>query len=280
MAGVYIKPRDLEALERLWRELAEFPASQGETALAHCLERLTRIVGACNASWLAATRDPDAGPQHPLQGWWPRDIVVLHEPEEYARRNQDTLEQFEADAVDPQSAAMVAQTGRTRTLLRAAVVDDAAWERTRLYQHILRPIGITDRLVGSYPVTPTAESYFALDRGSQDRPFDERESTLLRLFLSGCPHFHDEQLRGRGLLGASGRLSPREQSVLKLLLTDLSERGIAEALGLTFNTTHQYVVSVYHKLGVHSRAELTAWWLRHRLPTAGHSDERGPGPLE
>lgn len=259
-----IRPRDLDAVSTLWRELAEFPASRPGEALDHCMERLAGIIGACNVSWMAAVREPDADPDDPMRGWGAGDIVVLHDTDAYVRRHQATLDQFETEVVDPQSAAMVARAGTVRALLRAALVDDAAWERSWLYQEVLRPLGVEDRLVGSFPVSPTAESYFGLDRGPDDPPFDERAGDVLRLFLAGCPLFHEEQLRVRGVLDASPRLSPRETSVLKLLLTGLSERGMAEALGLSYHTTHQYVISVYRKFDVNSRSELTARWLRQR----------------
>lgn len=261
---MYIHQGDFEAVSRLWRELSEFPAAQCDEALVHCLKRLTHIVGACNASWMGAIRAFDADRQDPMQGWRPGDILVLHDAEEHARRNEAVVKQFETEVIDPQSAAMIERAGETRALLRAALVDDATWKRSWLYQDILRPLRIGDRLVGSYPVSPTMESYFALDRGGHDAAFDERARNVLLLFISGCPGFHEEQLRARGLLGARRRLSPRERSVLKLLLTDLSEKEIADTLGLTFNTTHQYVVAVCRKFGARGRAALASQWLRYR----------------
>lgn len=265
-------PRDLDAVSEMWRELAEFPASRSGEALGRCMELLTHVVGACNVSWMAATRDPGAGPDDPMQGWSAADIVVLHDADAFLRRHEATLKHFRTEIVDPQSAAMVSRAGTTRAVLRAALVDDATWERSWLYQEVLRPLGIADRLVGSFPVGPTAESYFALDRALGDPPFDDRARNVLRLFLAGGPHFHHEQLRVRGVLDGTQHLSPREREVLKLLLTGLSERGMADALGLSYHTIHQYVISVYRKFGVHSRPELTALWLRSSPPSRPPTD--------
>lgn len=263
---MHIRPRDFDAIARLWRELSEFPAAQCDQALVHCLDRLQRIVGASNASWVAATRSAHVHPQDPMRGWWPSDVFVLHDAEANARQNDAVMEQLEHQVIDPQSAAMIARAGEQRAQLRRTLVDDATWERSWLYQDILRPLGLGDRLVASYPVSPTAESYFALDRARSDRPFDDRARDLLLLFLAGCPAFHREQLRVRGFLDASRRLSPRERNVLKLLLTDRSEPEIADTLGLAFTTTHQYVMAVYRKFGVQGRAALAARWLRDRPP--------------
>lgn len=259
--------RDVDAVCDLWSDLSEFPASRPGRALEHGMERLAHIVGACNVSWMAATRDPEARPEDPMQGWSGADIVVLHDGDEFLGRQEAILKHYRTEVVDPQSAAMIRRTGTTRAVLRAALVDDTTWEGSWLYREVLQPLRIEDRLVGSFPVSPTAESYFALDRASGDSPFDERARDVLRLFLAGCPHFHVEQLRVRGLLDGTKCLSPRERSVLKLLLTEMTEREMADALSLSYHTIHEYVISVYRKFGVHSRAELTARWLRSRSPT-------------
>ena len=52
------------------------------------------------------------------------------------------------------------------------------------------------------------------------------------------------------------RLSPRERDTLELLMEGLPEKLVADRLGVTPHTTHEYVKSIYRKLGVHSRSEL------------------------
>ena len=76
-----------------------------------------------------------------------------------------------------------------------------------------------------------------------DPPFRARERNLLQL--------------------KSGTLSPRERQVLRLLLTDLSEKEIAYQLGLGWRTTHGYTVSILRKFDVKGRIGLMALWLRH-----------------
>lgn len=61
----------------------------------------------------------------------------------------------------------------------------------------------------------------------------------------------------RSALGAV-ELTPREQTVLALLATELSEREIGSQLYLSFNTVHTHVRSIYRKLGVTTRAEAVA----------------------
>ena len=53
-------------------------------------------------------------------------------------------------------------------------------------------------------------------------------------------------------------LSDRELTVLQHLADGLTEREIAGALYLSFNTVHSHVKSIYRKLGVSSRADAIA----------------------
>jgi len=169
------------------------------------------------------------------------------------------LRRFNANAVDPLTEAFAASTGTTRVLLRREAVDDATWERSWMVNEVWRPIGVEHRLLGVQAVDAISESCIGFDRGPRERPFGERERDLLHLFLLGGLGFHREQAHAP----ARPRLTAREQAVLRLLLTDLAEREIGAALGLTPRTTHQYVVSILKKFGVKGRVGLMAHWLRH-----------------
>lgn len=48
-------------------------------------------------------------------------------------------------------------------------------------------------------------------------------------------------------------LSPREAQVLELIAADRSDREIAGALGISYQTVRGYVKTLYRKLAVHSR---------------------------
>ncbi|WP_269792840.1 PAS domain S-box protein [Stenotrophomonas sp. Iso1] len=63
------------------------------------------------------------------------------------------------------------------------------------------------------------------------------------------------------LLGVA-RLAPHEKKVLQLLLTEATEKQIAEQLCLAVSTTHSYVTHIFRKFGVRSRAGLMALWLK------------------
>ena len=64
-------------------------------------------------------------------------------------------------------------------------------------------------------------------------------------------------------------LSVREVEVLELLAAGLSNPAIAARLVLSIHTVERHVVNIYTKLGIHGRAEATAYALRHGLlPTS------------
>ncbi|WP_144113186.1 PAS domain S-box protein [Paraburkholderia sp. BCC1886] len=63
-------------------------------------------------------------------------------------------------------------------------------------------------------------------------------------------------------------LAPYERKVLELLLTEATEKQIAERLGLAVSTTHSYITTIFRKYSVRGRAGLMSLWLRH-LSTGG-----------
>ena len=92
--------------------------------------------------------------------------------------------------------------------------------------------------------------------------FTDEAIALFSDALRGIKWFHRNLMLNQGLLMASAPLSGAERRVLPLLLSDASEKDFAHQLGLASSTVHQYVVGIYRKFGVRSRAGLTRLWLR------------------
>ncbi|WP_158590525.1 LuxR C-terminal-related transcriptional regulator [Noviherbaspirillum cavernae] len=63
-------------------------------------------------------------------------------------------------------------------------------------------------------------------------------------------------LLSHGLLMASSPLTPTEYKLLQLLLTDASDKRIAERIDLAESITHQHVMTIFRKFGVRRRAGL------------------------
>jgi pimeloyl-ACP methyl ester carboxylesterase/DNA-binding CsgD family transcriptional regulator len=89
------------------------------------------------------------------------------------------------------------------------------------------------------------------------------ETTAVEEFLGIAP------LHSDGAGGASPdvatSLTKREREVLALLIAGRSNREIAEDLTLSERTVARHIANMYAKAGVHGRAEITAYALRHRL---------------
>ena len=62
-------------------------------------------------------------------------------------------------------------------------------------------------------------------------------------------------------------LTPRDISVIRLVVDGRTNKEIAFELGLTIGTIKVYVTQILHKLEMRNRVELAVWsapWLRNR----------------
>jgi DNA-binding NarL/FixJ family response regulator len=67
------------------------------------------------------------------------------------------------------------------------------------------------------------------------------------------------------VVNASGfkLLTPREEQVVALVADGLSNREIAEELGLSEHTVKKYLFRIFDKLGISSRVELVLYAFSH-----------------
>jgi two-component system nitrate/nitrite response regulator NarL len=82
------------------------------------------------------------------------------------------------------------------------------------------------------------------------------------------------------LTNALGRylLAKRENEVANLVSEGLTNRDIAEKLGLSEHTVSNYLFRIYEKLGISSRVELVLYVLRQRRQALGFEVSRDGGP--
>jgi len=64
---------------------------------------------------------------------------------------------------------------------------------------------------------------------------------------------------------ASGPLTGRELQVLKLVAAGMTNKGIADKLGLSEKTVARHLSNIFIKLDLSSRAAATAYAYRHNL---------------
>jgi DNA-binding CsgD family transcriptional regulator len=119
-------------------------------------------------------------------------------------------------------------------------------------------------IVYSFKQSRDASSWTLLlaGRRTSTKLFGSSERHLLGMLHRFSLTYRDPVVTAPAVEGVS--LPPRMQQVLDLLLEGLSEKAIAAQMGIKLSTVHTYVVALYTKLGVHSRAELLSTLLRPR----------------
>ena len=76
-------------------------------------------------------------------------------------------------------------------------------------------------------------------------------------------------------------LTPREQQVAASTAEGLSDKQIAERLGIAVNTVKQIAKHIHQKLKLENRVQVALWWLRHTRLACEHcggmrSEKAGP----
>lgn len=89
------------------------------------------------------------------------------------------------------------------------------------------------------------------------------ETAAVEQFLDIAPGATDPEQRPSA--ENTARLTPRELEVLALLVAGRSNREIAAQLVLSERTVTRHIANMYEKAGVHGRAEIAVYALRHRL---------------
>jgi DNA-binding CsgD family transcriptional regulator len=248
-----------ERIHHLWDELAGYEAAQSDVALMHLLGTVAEMVDAQNAYWMGAVRMSD-DKRDPLCGWRPRLIRYLRplpNDEKFSQQRMRSLQR--GQTIDEATVAQARQAGTFRANRFQDLVS-ADWFKSATYQGYLGR-GVHDSLTVGVPVNPMAEAYYGFLRMRANDPFTETQRAIAFHAMRGLTWFHRQVLLAHGLVAAGSPLSPMERRVLALLLTDQSEKLIAENLKITPATAHTYVRGVLRKFGVSGRNGLTVLWL-------------------
>ncbi|TAN47455.1 MAG: LuxR family transcriptional regulator [Methylococcaceae bacterium] len=250
----------IEFIHGLWDELADFDAARSDEALLHLMGGLCKLARAGNAAWVGAVRMDTLSPNDMAQGWRPRIVRHLHPSPPLDAATREQMDRLEHGAVDETIIRNLACAGTFRAnRLRDLVGPE--WFATPYYRIYYQGVGREDAVWVAFPVNQDAESWFGVFRGPDQPPFSAAERDELAYVLRGLKWFHRQAMLSHGLLVANGPLTPAERRVLRLLLTGLTEKEIADQLGRSHHTIHQWVTSIYRKFGVNNRAALMALWL-------------------
>jgi DNA-binding CsgD family transcriptional regulator len=237
----------------LWDELARFPAAEAEAACRHLMGVLAVWLKADNAAWIGTARllEGRKAARDPMQGWRTRAVMFLHPPDpaeaRLAKRGLAGLRlEFGLTLI-----AMAKMAGRFRVhRLHDGFVDLATFRTTLHYHFFYRDLGVEDRLWVGMPLTPQVESFFVFDRRKDGSRFTAAEARLAGDALRGLAWLQHRMMHAHGLALLESPLTPMEQRVVQLLLSDKSEKDIAAALAQSVHTTHSHIKQIYRKYGV------------------------------
>jgi len=160
--------------------------------------------------------------------------------------------------------------GRPYAVRRRGVLGDRDWYDSEFFNSHLRTFRLDDQLYSLRPLGAGRVEAIGITRELGDRPFADEDQNLLELF-------HEQlALRDRATRQAAEgpRLTRRESDVLRCLLAGAAEKEVAAELGISAQTVHSHVKSIYAAYRVSSRAEL----LVRCLGLPGRLDEY-PGDL-
>jgi DNA-binding CsgD family transcriptional regulator len=253
-----------EQVFQLWDELAAIPSAETDRAWRHLATTISGWVQADMAYWCANVRflHGEEAERDVLYGWRIKVINFLDPPIEAvqlaAQRHVDNR------LKDPgmSTIAAVRGSGVFRVdRLHSGFVDMDAFSKTEYYQTHYVDFGIHDQLSIGCPISPEVEVFYVFNRRKIRDLFSEADAELAGFALRGLSWFHRQMVYSHGLLVAKDPLTPTQREVLRLLLSDKTEKEIAAELGQSFHTTHTHVKDIFRKYNVKSRAGLMAVWL-------------------
>lgn len=251
-----------EQIHLIWDHLSDFEASRSDQAARYLMTRLAELVGAANATWGGAIRISDSDGGDPLQGWRVAAMQQLNpqSPDPDDDNFKDILQRWDRRQIDPSFLLPMAGVGTFRSYsFRGDLPLD--WFESPFYQAFYASMGTHDALFVAFPCNEEAESHFGFYAG---RAFTDADIALLTYALRGIKWFHRQLMLSHGLLIASAPLTPTEHKILKLLLTEASEKMISDQIGIAASTVHHHVVGIFRKFSVRSRAGLMSLWLNRQ----------------
>jgi len=253
-----------DRIHRIWDRLSEFPEPQLSTrGMQFLLESISEMIDAHHGYWLSGLqlRLVDAE-RDPMLGWRLGPVFHYKEMPGDKALYQNGVREIEAGSYTPKESTInhLRQAGRFRaTLLRDHVSPE--FFRSEEYHRHYRARNITDTLFVVAPVNADTEVYFCFNRIGSAKPFEKDDLNIAADTIRSLGWFHKKVLLEHGLLIAKKPLTPTERKVMRYLLTELSEKQIAEKLAQKADTTHKHIGNIYRKFNINSRAALMAIWL-------------------
>src|SRR5688572_27097195 len=254
-----IREHELTAMLRLAGEAGELPHNSDQRR-RHILQGLCRLIGAQSGLLFVLGRDPfgrlmdhdyflTTG-MSPVQDLALRDYVLTDHPRP-------------ANPIVP----LILKAGNDfLTRHRRHVIDDEGlWYRSDFFEQIQSPLEFDDMLYPRVALPDGRTLAVGFLRPLRDRLFTDRDCKLIDVFhrTAGRLYGTFEQSNSSGDPRID-TLPRRLRPVLQHLLRGDGEKQVAQKLGLSRHTVHEYVKVLYRTLNVSSRAELLAQFIDKR----------------
>lgn len=211
-------------------------------------ELLPALRRAVPADWASLN---DIGPD-------PESTVVIAHP----AAPPELVDGFVRYAHQNPLVARYARTADARPFRFSDVVSVDELHALELYTEVYRPMGVEYQIAFTLPPVPGRILGIALSRCDRDFSDDERDlldrsrSFLIQAYRNAV-RYTDAVVGGRPVSAAEVialGLTARQAEVLRLVATGLSERDIAERLGISHRTVQKHLERAYRALGVSSRS--------------------------
>lgn len=252
-----------DAIHHLWDSLSDFPVSQTDQALAHLMKGICEMIDAGNAYWLGYVRF-DAKPGDPLKGLRPGlppgANRYLHPAPMHNDSSRAQTIKWNGGQINDGYMRAARDVGQFRSFRLRAEMRPEYFEED-FYQAFHASRGFHDQCIVFFPVNEDYESMFNFLRVGVKKDFSAEEEAIAAYALRGIKAFHRQLALSYGLLIAGRPLSEIQRQVTSLLLTDRSEKQIAEEIGKPVSRTHKHITEIFRKFGVNSRAGLMSLWL-------------------
>lgn len=247
-------------IHELWDSLSEFPVAETEQALVHLMDGIAKMIDAGNAYWLGYIRLRTPNPGDPLKGLRPGASRYLHPAPLHQESARAQTRQWNQKEVNEGYLRAARDVGQFRSFRLRKEMRPAYFEEP-FYQTFHASRGFHDQCIVFFPVNEDYESMFNFQRVGVARDFTANEEAIAAYALRGLKWFHLQVALSYGLLVAETPLTPIQRQITRLLLTERSEKQIAEEVGRTPGMTHKHVTEIFRKFGVNGRAGLMALWL-------------------
>jgi DNA-binding CsgD family transcriptional regulator len=254
-----IDEHELKSMLRLAGEAGELPHNSDQRR-RHILQGLCRLIGAQSGLLFVLGRDPlgrlmdhdyflTTG-MSPIQDLALRDYVLTENPQ----------------PTNPIVPLILRARGDILTQHRRHVTDDEGlWYRSDFFEQIQSPLEFDDMLYPRMTLPDGRILAVGFLRPLGERMFTDRDCMLIDVFHSTAGRLY-------GTFETSGAAAPptdprfsalprRLRPVLEHLLRGDAEKQVAQKLGLSRHTVHEYIKVLYKKLNVSSRAELLAQFI-------------------